>query len=46
MGIVVGRNYVWCLVIVVIFIGFRQAEAKRFGGCLEVINWGGNAGHK
>ena len=40
VGLVVGSNYVWCLVIVVIFIGFGQAGAKRCGGCLKVINWG------
>ena len=40
MGLVVGRSYVWCLVIIVIFMGFGQAEAKRCGGCLKVINWG------
>ena len=34
------RNYVWCLVIVVIFMGFGQAGAKRCGGCLKVISWG------
>ena len=38
--LVVERNYVWCLVIVVIFMGFGQAGAKRCGGCLKVINWG------
>ena len=31
---------VWCLAIVVIFMGLVQAGAKRFGGCLKVINWG------
>ena len=40
LGLLVGRNYVWCLVIVVIFMGLAQAGAKRFGGCLKVINWG------
>ena len=40
MGLVVGRNYVWCLVIVVIFMGFVQAGAKRCVGCLKVIIWG------
>ena len=40
VGLVVGRNYVWCLVIVVIFMGFGQAGAKRCGGCLKVISWG------
>ena len=28
------------LAIVVIFMGFGQAGAKRCGGCLKVINWG------
>ena len=40
VGLVVGRNCVSCLVIVVIFMGFGQAGAKRCGGCLKVINWG------
>ena len=40
VGLVVGRNYVWCLVIVLIFIGFGQAGAKRCGGCLKGISWG------
>ena len=39
-GLVVGRICVWCLVIVVIFMRFGQAGAKRCGGCLKVINWG------
>ena len=39
IGLVVGRNYVWCLVIVVIiFMGFGQAGAKR-QRCLSVIIW-------
>ena len=38
--VVVGRNYVWCLAIVVILMGFGQAGAKRCGECLKVINWG------
>ena len=38
VGLVVGRNYVWYLVIVVIFMGFGQAGAKRCGGCLKVIS--------
>ena len=33
-------NYVWWLAIVVIFMRFGQAGAKRCGGCLKVINWG------
>ena len=40
VGLVVGRNYVWLLVILVIFMGFRQVGAKRCGRCLKVINWG------
>ena len=40
VGLVVERICVWCLVIVAIFMGFGQAEAKRCGGCLKVINWG------
>ena len=40
MGLVIGRNYVWCLVIVVIFMRFGQAGAKSCGGCLKVINCG------
>ena len=39
VGLVVGRNYVWFLVIVAIFMGFGKAGAKRCGGCLKVINW-------
>ena len=35
MGLVVRGNYMWCLVIFVLFMGF--AGAKR---------WGGNASHK
>ena len=31
VGLVVRRNYVWCLVIDVIFMGFGQVEAKRCG---------------
>ena len=46
VGLVVERICVWCLVIVVIFMGFGQAEAKRCGGCLKVINWGSNKSHK
>ena len=40
VGLVVERICVWCLVIVVIFMGFGQAGAKRCGGCLKVFNWG------
>ena len=38
--LVVGSNYVWCLVKVVIFVGFEKAGAKRCGGCSKVISWG------
>ena len=41
VGLAVGRNYEeWCLVIVVIFMGFGQAREKSCGGRLKVINWG------
>ena len=40
VGLVVERIYVLCPVIVVIFMGFGQAGAKRCGGCLQVISWG------
>ena len=41
VGLAVGRNYEeWCLVIVIIFMGFGQAREKRCGGRLKVINWG------
>ena len=46
VGLVVEGNYVWCLVIVVIFMGFGQAGAKSCGGCFKVINWGDNECHK
>ena len=46
MGLVVGGNYVWCLVIVFIFMRFGQAKAQRCGGRFKVINWGGYARHK
>ena len=35
MGLVVGGNYVWYLMIVVIFMGFGQAGAKRCGDALK-----------
>ena len=44
VGLVVGGNYIWCLVIVVIFVG--SAGAKRWGGLFKVIIWGGNASLK
>ena len=37
VGLVVTGNYVWCLVIFVIFMGFGGAEV---GGCYVVIIWG------
>ena len=41
------RNYVWCLVIVVIFMEFGQAGAKRCRGCLKMWSIGvGDASHK
>ena len=40
VGLVVGRDYVWCLVIIVIFMGFGKSGGKRCGGYLDVINWG------
>ena len=40
MGLVVGRNYVWYLVIVVVFIGFGQVGAKRCGGMLKSHHFG------
>ena len=46
MGLVVGRNYAWCLIIVVIFMGFGQAGAKKSGRYLKVINWGGGERQK
>ena len=39
VGLLVRRICVWCVVIVVIFKGFRQAGTKRSGGCLKVIYW-------
>ena len=31
VGLVVERIYVWCLVIVAVFMGFGHAGAKRYG---------------
>ena len=31
VGLVVGRNYVWCLAIVVIIMGIGQVGEKRCG---------------
>ena len=38
VGLVLGRNYVWCLDIVVIFMRFGQAGVEWCGECLKVIN--------
>ena len=46
MGIVLGRNYVSCLVIVVIFMRYGQAGAKRCEVYLKVINCGGRKSQK
>ena len=40
VALVLGRNCIWCLIIVVIFMKFGQAGTKRCGGCLKVINCG------
>ena len=41
VGLVVGGNYVWCLVVVAICMGFEGA--KRWE---SIWRWGGNASHK
>ena len=46
LGLVVGGNYVWCLVIVAIFTGFGQAGERGVGDTFRAISWGGNACHK
>ena len=43
VGLVVRGNYVWCLVIFVIFMGIGGAEV---GDALKSSFWGGNASHK
>ena len=43
VGLVVRGNYVWCLVIFVIFTGIGGAEV---GNALKSSFWGGNASHK
>ena len=45
MGLVLERDYVWCLVIVVIFMRFGQVGAKRCGVCLKSSIAGGES-HK
>ena len=45
VGLVVGENFVWCLVVIVIFMGFEGA--KRSGEeNFKVMIWRGNASHK
>ena len=43
--LVIKENYVWYLVIVIIFMGFGQSRTKRCERYFKVINWGGNASH-
>ena len=43
LGLVVRGNYVWCLVIFVIFMGFGGAEVRDV---LKSSLGGGNASHK
>ena len=45
MGLAVGGNYVCCLAIVVIFVGFEGAKESG-GESFKVIIWSGNASHK
>ena len=45
VGVVVGGNYVWCLVVVVIFMGF-EGPKESGGESFKVIIWRGNASHK
>ena len=45
MGLAVGGNYVCCLAIVVIFVGFEGAKESG-GERFKVIIWSGNASHK
>ena len=45
VGLVVGGNYVWWLVVVVIFIGFEGAKGSG-GESFKVIIWGVKASHK
>ena len=44
-GLMVGRNYVWCLAVVFIFMGFEGAK-RSDGESFKVIVWGGNTSHK
>ena len=43
MGLVVKGNYVWCLVLFVMFMGFGGAEV---GDALNSSFGGGNASHE
>ena len=45
VGLAVGGNYVCCLAIVVIFVGFEGAKESG-GERFKVIIWSGNASHK
>ena len=45
VGLAVGGNYVCCLAIVVIFVGFEGAKGSG-GESFKVIIWGGNESHK
>ena len=46
VGLVIERNYVWCLVTVAIFMRFDGTGAKKCEGGFKVIIWGGNTSHK
>ena len=46
VGLVIERNYVWCLVTVVIFMGFGGTGARKCEGRFKVIIWDGNTSHK
>ena len=41
-----GRNFVFCLIIVVIFMGLGKHVGWGKGGDFEVIKWGGAGGCK
>ena len=45
VGLVVGENYIWCLVVVVTFMGFEGGMGSS-GESFKVIIWGGNASRK
>ena len=46
MGLVIKKICVWCLVIVVMFMGFGQAGAKRCGEYFLSSIGVGDASHK